>query len=221
MMWRRLDSSNRRWSRPVRLRPLALVVALAVLAGCSPKAPPGDEKYVEAVEQARAMKDGMMRGPDSPIPADKRSVFLPLAYYPIDPAYAVPAGFEEAPPGQRPQMEMQTSAQKPRRVERVGVLRFSLNGQPLQLGAFTEPGDPPDRLFVPFADATTGTETYPAGRYLDIERSPTGIYMVDFNRAFNPYCYYNPEYDCPFPPRENRLPVPIRAGEKIKRQALQ
>ena len=162
-----------------------------------------------------------MHAPNSPIPADKRTVFLPLAYFPIDPDYAVPASFEEAPPGQRPQMDMQTSANQPRRVERVGVLKFSLQGQPLQLGAFTEPGDPPDRLFVPFADATTGTETYPAGRYLDIERSPTGIYMVDFNRAFNPYCYYNPTYDCPYPPKENRLPLPIRAGEKIKGQAHQ
>jgi uncharacterized protein len=194
---------------------VALVGAL-LFAACSPKAPPGDDKYVAGIEQARALKDAMMHSPQSPVPPDKRSVFLPLSYFPVDPSYAVPAGFEEAPPGQRPQMEMQTSSHQPRRVERVGVLKFSLHGQPLQLGAFTEPGDPPDRLFVPFADETTGKETYPAGRYLDIERSPTGIYMVDFNRAFNPYCYYNPTYDCPYPPKENRLPVAIRAGEKIR-----
>jgi uncharacterized protein (DUF1684 family) len=201
-----------------------VVVSLAaglLLLACSPKAPPGDEKYVESIEQARAVKNAMMRAPTSPIPPDRRDIFLPLAYYPVDPAYAVPASFEEAPPGQRPQMEMQTSTQQPRRVERVGVLKFNLQGRPLQLGAFTEPGDPPDRLFVPFADLTTGHETYPAGRYLDIERSPTGIYMVDFNRAFNPYCYYNPTYDCPYPPKENRLPVAVRAGEKIKGRAHQ
>lgn len=199
----------------MRLRLLQLVV-LASLAACNPKAPPDESKYVESIEQGRALKDAMMRAPDSPIPADKRSVFLPLAYFPVEPAYAVPASFDEAPPGRRPQMEMQTSTHQTRRVERVGVLKFNLHGQSLQLSAFTEAGDPPDRLFVPFADATTGSETYPAGRYLDIERSPTGIYMVDFNRAFNPYCYYNPTYDCPYPPRENRLPVAIRAGEKVK-----
>lgn len=157
-------------------------------------------------------------GPDSPIPPDKRSAFLPLPYFPVDPSYAVPASFEESPPGQRPQMEMQTSANQPRRMERVGILKFSLQGRPLQLGAFVEAGDPPDRLFIPFADATTGSETYPAGRYLEIARSPTGIYMVDFNRAFNPYCYYNPTYDCPYPPKENRLPLAIRAGEKVRKK---
>lgn len=204
----------------MRIAVIAVAAGLLVIA-CSPKAPPGDEKYVQTVEKDRALKDAMMRAPNSPIPPDKRQVFLPLAYYPVDPSYAVPATFDEAPPGQRPQMEMQTSSQLPRRVERVGVLKFNLGGSPLQLGAFTEPGDPPDRLFVPFADLTTGSETYPAGRYLDIERSPTGIYMVDFNRAFNPYCYYNPTYECPFPPKENRLPVAIHAGEKIKAQAHQ
>jgi uncharacterized protein (DUF1684 family) len=86
----------------------------------------------------------------------------------------------------------------------------------LQLGAFIEAGESPDRLFVPFADETSGAETYRGGRYLDIARSPTGIYMLDFNRAFNPFCYYNSTYDCPYPPRENRLPVAIRAGEKVE-----
>ncbi len=96
------------------------------------------------------------------------------------------------------------------------MLKFTLRGQPLQLGAFTEPGDPPDRLFVPFADQTTGSETYPAGRYMDLDRNATGIYIVDFNKAYQPYCYFNPTYDCPYPPAENRLKIPIRAGERLK-----
>ena len=54
-----------------------------------------------------------------------------------------------------------------------------------------------DRLFVPFVDLTSGTETYPAGRYLYLDRTRTGIYLIDFNRAYNPYCYYNASYDCP------------------------
>lgn len=194
-----------------------VVLACLALAACSPKAPPDDSKYVETVQTARSAKDTMLgRAADSPITPDKRANFLPLSYYPIDASYAVPATFEEAAPGQRPQMEMETSTHQPRRVERVGVLKFNLQGQPLQLAAYTEAGDPPDRLFVPFADTTSGSETYPGGRYLEIVRSPTGIYMVDFNKAFNPYCYYNPTYDCPYPPKENRLPIAIRAGEKIK-----
>ena len=70
-------------------------------------------------------------------------------------------------------------------------------------------------IFVPFADATSGEETYAAGRYLELDPTATGIYVVDFNAAYHPFCYYNEEYDCPFPPAENRLPVPIRAGERL------
>lgn len=205
----------------MRPRAAALAFALASLAvvtACSPKAPPDDSNYLETLEKARAAKDALFaRGTDSPVPPGQRSVFLPLAYFPIDRAYSVPAAFDEAPAGRRPQLELQTSSHQPRRMERLGVLKFNLQGQRLQLSAFVEAGQPPDRLFVPFTDATSGSETYQAGRYLDIERSPTGIYMVDFNRAFNPYCYYNPTYDCPYPPRENRLPLPIRAGEKVKK----
>jgi uncharacterized protein (DUF1684 family) len=114
-------------------------------------------------------------------------------------------------------MEMPTSTGQRRQMQRVGRLEFSLKGQSLTLGAFVEAGSQSfDRLFVPFTDLTSGTETYPAGRYLDLDRNRTGIYIIDFNRAYNPYCYYNPTYDCPYPPRENRLRVPIRAGEKMK-----
>ena len=91
-----------------------------------------------------------------------------------------------------------------------------LRGQPLTLSAFVEAGSQDmSRLFVPFRDLTSGTETYQAGRYLDLDRTPTGLYNVDFNRAYHPYCYYNSTFDCPYPPAENRLPIPIRAGERL------
>ena len=72
-----------------------------------------------------------------------------------------------------------------------------------------------DELFVPFRDATSGKETYGAGRYLEVESpGPDGRVRVDFNAAYNPYCAYNPDWSCPIPPGENWLSVPIRAGEK-------
>ena len=83
----------------------------------------------------------------------------------------------------------------------VGTLEFTVRGESLSLGAFVEAGAADlNRLFVPFTDLTSGSETYPAGRYLDLDRTRTGIYLIDFNRAYNPYCYYNPTYDCPYPP---------------------
>ncbi len=91
-----------------------------------------------------------------------------------------------------------------------------MKGEALKLTAFAEAADTALlRLFVPFGDRTNGNETYPGGRYLDLDRTATGIYDLDFNRAYHPYCLFNATYDCPVPPRENRLPVPVRAGEKL------
>ncbi|MEW5982643.1 MAG: DUF1684 domain-containing protein [Acidobacteriota bacterium] len=191
-----------------------LVLGVALLpAACGEPPPDTDRAYVEKLLSDRAAKDAAFRVQiDQPIPADKQSAFLPLKYFPPDPGYAVPASFTPAP-GRTP-VQMPTSTGKIRDMELVGTLEFTLNRKLLSLGAFVEAGAAFDRLFVPFADLTTGTETYPAGRYLEIDRNRTGIYVVDFNRAFNPFCAYNPDYDCPFPPPRNRLPVPVRAGER-------
>lgn len=191
------------------------IVALALATACGSR-PPDESGYLREVASARAAKDASFGSAASPVPGGARDRILPLAYFPVDLSYAVPAAFREVPPGSRQRVEFQTSTHDRRQMERTGVLQFTLHGQPLSLTAFVEVGEPDDRLFVPFTDLTTGKETYQAGRYLDIARSPTGIYTVDFNRAYNPYCYYNPTYDCPYPPKENRLPVAIRAGEKTR-----
>ena len=97
--------------------------------------------------------------------------------------------------------------------------RFTLKGQPLKLTAFIEVGAPTaTTLFVPFSDLTSGTETYAARPLPGSDRNATGIYEIDFNRAYIPYCYYNPTYECPYPPAENRLKIPIRAGERMKKE---
>ncbi|HYO49942.1 MAG TPA: DUF1684 domain-containing protein [Chloroflexia bacterium] len=101
---------------------------------------------------------------------------------------------------------------------RIGRLEFEIDGQPLRLTAFMPPSDEPlhgNRLFVPFRDKTSGKETYGAGRYIDLNKRASDEYVLDFNRAYNPYCAYSPYYSCPLPPGENSLPVEIRAGEKV------
>ena len=72
------------------------------------------------------------------------------------------------------------------------------------------------RVFLPFSDATSGKDTYEAGRFLELDRTATGVYVIDFNQAYNPYCAYNASFDCPLPPRSNRLTIPILAGEKVR-----
>ena len=188
------------------------VLLLGLAAGCSKPPLP----YPEQIAAWHAEKDQFMReSADSPVPAAERAAFAPLSYFPVDPAYRIPAVLQVAQGS--PAIEMPTSTGQRRKMRRVGTLAFTLNGQPLSLGAFVE-ADERDmrRLFVPFGDLTNGMETYPGGRYLDLDRTGSGIYDLDFNRAYHPFCLFNPSYDCPYPPPESRLKVPIRAGERLR-----
>jgi uncharacterized protein len=190
-----------------------LIAAVAVLAAaCSNRPPDNPEQYVARVSAERSAKDAEFQRSDDVVPKAKKAQFLPLAYFPIDPDYHVLAALK--PATERTTLKMMTSSGQERTMIRLGELEFTLKGQLMRLGAFTE-GDV-DRLFVPFGDMTNGTETYPAGRFLDLQRTGTNLYELDFNRAYIPYCYYNATYECPYPPAENRLKVPIHAGEKMK-----
>jgi uncharacterized protein (DUF1684 family) len=200
-------------TRTIRLALLTL--ALAPLYACtSGPSAPDDAEYIEQLAAARTVKDQAFRqASDSPVPADKRDKILPLPYFPIDPNYAVPAVLRLSE--QRPVFNMLTSSGEPRRMQLVGTLEFTLRGETRSLGAFVPDGtEQITTLFVPFADQTTGKETYAAGRYLDIDPTSTGYYTIDFNRAYNPYCAYSPTFECPFPPSSNRLTTEVRAGEK-------
>ena len=206
----------------IQSRPLVAGILAGILgsAGCGNSTPSDPEaNYVTTIQAARAAKDDAFRRQvDEPVPLAQQQAFLPLKYFPIDPQYAVAASF--TPAKVRTPVTMPTSTGLMRDMEQVGTLAFTLKGQQLSLGAFVEAGDSPDRLFVPFTDLTSGTETYQAGRYLELERNATGIYIIDFNRAFHPFCYYNHEYDCPYPPLSNRLPIPVRAGEKLAQSTI-
>jgi uncharacterized protein (DUF1684 family) len=195
----------------VRARALSAILLTCFAAACS--GTPEDD-YSARIAAVRAAKDESFKSdPESPIPPDKKATLLPLSYFPIDESYAVPASLE--PAAERTRLQVPTSIGKIRNLERVGTLKFLLQGEPMRLTAFLDVESPNvNRLFVPFADQTSGTETYAAGRYMELDPTPTGIYVVDFNVAYNPYCYYSPEYDCPYPPKENRLDAAIRAGER-------
>ena len=195
---------------------LPIVLAIAA-AACTLR--PEEEDYTAKIEAIRAAKDdGFKNDPASPVPSDKKASLLPLVYYPIDENYAVPASLE--PVAERTRIQVPTSTGKIRNIERIGTLKFSLQGKPMRLTAFIDVESPQaNRLFVPFADQTSGTETYSAGRYMELDSTATGIYVVDFNIAYNPYCYYSPEFDCPYPPKENRLDAAIRAGERVHHAA--
>ena len=127
------------------------------------------------------------------------------------------AGLRLEPVGDdaRASFEIQTSDARHRPAQRLGRLRFVIDGRELALIAYRVGSSGSDPLFVPFRDATSGRETYGAGRYLDIRVEADGSYVVDFNFAYNPYCAYSDAYSCPLPPAENWLSVRIEAGERM------
>ena len=193
-------------------------VVRALVAGaiaCSGKPPDDSLDFAAKLAADRAAKDAAFLAGDDPIPRSRHAQFLPLAYFPIEQDYSVPAVLK--PSNDPTIIEMPTSTGTQRKMRRAGSLEFTLKGQPLKLTALNEVGQDPSHLFVPFSDLTSGTETYAAGRFMDLSRNGTGIYEVDFNRAYSPYCYYSPTYECPYPPPENRLQIPIRAGERMKK----
>ncbi len=173
--------------------------------------------YADAVAELRAEKDEFFRTSDrSPIPAGERAAFTGLPYFPVDESLRFDDLTLHAYTGSEPvRFEIPTSDGRLRPAERAGTFRLPLGAQEATLTAYAFEGDGPGSVFVPFLDATSGTETYGAGRYLDIDREDDGTYAVDFNLAYHPSCVYDPRFSCPLTPAENRLPVRIEAGERL------
>lgn len=205
----------------MRFNSLWLLVIAGIQAACSrqqqTEAPVFDTAAWKAeLTQYRAAQDSFLRSnPGSPLfkfPLEERKVtrFLP------DPSYRVQAVLDRLP--RREPWLLATSTGESRRMLRLGYLVFQLNGRDCRLAAFAYEEDPKG-LFVPFLDSTGGSETYKAGRYLDLRDDGSGKVWIDFNRAYHPYCAYNPDYSCPLVPAENRLPLYIRAGESLLRRA--
>ena len=158
----------------------------------------------------RLEKDEFFRtSPHSPLTPGQKRAFTGLRYFPESSSLRLTVDVERFP--QVETIRMQTSTGDVQEYQRLGRFNFLVDGQEAALTIYqNEFGS-----FLPFADSLAGGETYGAGRYLEPEELPDGRFLVDFNLAYNPYCAYNENWSCPLTPFENRLKVPIRAGEKI------
>ncbi len=174
----------------------------------------------ETLAWFRACKDTLFRAhPQSPIPAQERAAFSGLPYWPYDPDARVEARLSPDPGPPAP-------ADSPIPFERIGQLAFDFGGAPRRLPAFWIAGYA-GGLFVPFRDATSGSETYGGGRYLidSLKSADLGTdfakktVILDFNYAYHPSCAYDPRWVCPLAPPDSRLPVPVYAGERLSTTA--
>ncbi len=172
--------------------------------------------WKENIKFEREEKDGFFKlHSQSPLSFDDRQKFKGLNYYPPDSDYRFEIELREH--DQKEILIIEDTQGNEREFLRWGEFEFKINNITCKLQAYKSSPEE-ERLFIPFKDETSGKETYGAGRYLDLDdknhQTRRGYWILDFNRAYNPWCAYSDQYACPFVAPENWLKVAIRAGEK-------
>ncbi len=191
---------------------------ILALAGCSP---PGsssadNSSCVSDLAAYRSSVDAAFAADEYPLSDAQKVDFDGLVYYPPNAEYCISASFEKA--GETTTFDMPTYNQKSIPFREYGVFEFDVGGARYSLTAYQRMDLPDDQrqwVLVPFKDRTNGHGTYGGGRYLEIQFPIDSTTKIDFNRAANPWCAYDPKYTCPVPPVKNWLDLPIEAGEKM------
>jgi uncharacterized protein (DUF1684 family) len=198
-----------------RLVPVIIIIAVAAFVIYSLQGGSNEEDYNAAIQKERSEKEVFMKKDDASPFIKDNIPFTELQYFPIDQKYRIKAKLRSIE--SKKVVLLSTSDGKEQNYLEYAYAEFSLDGSENQLLILELMDTGPNRgkLFLAFADETSGNQTYGAGRYLDLKKVPAAsTVMLDFNLSYNPYCAYNDTYSCPFPPRENILKVPILAGEK-------
>lgn len=197
---------------------LFLVWAIEATAQTTPAARPTAEEHARTVAAFQQELNAEYRNSaQSPLPAEVRATFSGLPFFPVNYAACVEARFVRD--SSQAAFAMPTSTTRRPLYRKYGELHFTMEGQARKLTVYQSldlqrKAGYEDYLFVPFTDLTNGHGSYGGGRYLDLRfgQIRQGRLLLDFNRAYNPYCAYNSTYSCPVPPAENQLRVAIRAG---------
>lgn len=174
----------------------------------------GKRMEAEILDYRRRKDQDFKQGTDSPLPAELKVIFTGLEYYPISWNYRFEGPVQRYSNPQK--IRMITTSGDTRDAIKFGYIRFVLKGKEFKLEVYRLLDlDEKNMLFVPFIDSNVGKETYPAGRYIDLIEKDDGLYVIDFNMAYNPSCAYGGSFPCPVTPEENRITVAVPAGEKI------
>jgi uncharacterized protein len=154
---------------------------------------------------------------ESPLKENDLKVFRELDFYSSNLNFCIEAKFLRTP-DEKPFLMPTTGKRTPSYVK-FGEVHFSVNGKKCKLNIYqnielAKTEKYKEHLFLPFTDLTSGIESYGGGRYIDLEIPKGETIIIDFNKAYNPYCAYNEKYSCPIPPKENDLDIEILAGVK-------
>jgi uncharacterized protein len=151
----------------------------------------------------------------SPLSDEQRARFAGLDYFPEREDLALSLELDASGPGIGDEVHLETTDGQVKHFTRAGRVRFAVDGEEVALSVLRDAVQ--GGLFIPFKDASAGSETYELGRYLEPQLRPDGTIEVDFNYAYNPFCAYGAGWSCPIPPAENELAVAIPAGERAFR----
>lgn len=154
---------------------------------------------------------------ESPLTDADFKMFKSLDYYAVDAKFAVEARFLKTE--KEKSFKMKTTGSRTPEYKKYGELSFVIDGKALKLNVYqnielSKKEGFEDYLFLPFSDLTCGKESYIGGRYIDMRFPKSDVMLLDFNKAYNPYCAYNHKYSCPIVPLENDLDIEILAGVK-------
>lgn len=197
----------------MKLRLLLMSFILFTLC-CSKKEKQTD--YIEELKEHRYNMNVEFANKETTVlSAQDFETFTQLDFFPIDTMYRIKARFVRTPNETINLFVTSTDRKQP--MLKYGEAYFNLNGEELRLNIYQTEGIGDEHinyLFVPFMDVTSGNETYGGGRYINTRAPKNNMLLIDFNKAFNPTCAYNYNYSCVIPPKENRLPIAIKAGIK-------
>lgn len=176
-----------------------------------------EKKLETSLEYQQKLNKEFADSTSSPLMTEDLKVFKSLDFYPIDQKYIVEAKFVKAK--REKVFEMKTTTTRLPKYKKYGELHFTLEGKAFKLNIYqnidlTKKPGYKDYLFLPFTDLTCGKESYIGGRYLDARIPKNDVMIIDFNKAYNPYCAYNHKYSCPLVPLDNDLDIEIKAGVK-------
>lgn len=154
----------------------------------------------------------------SPLSAKAKKTFKGIHFYPVNEKYAVNARFVRTP--QEKPFQMSTSSGMRKTYVKYAEVFFVIDKKEYKLNVYQsqellQSPDYKDYLFIPFTDATSGNETYEGGRYIDLNIPASDHILINFNKAYHPYCAYTDGYNCPIPPQENTLSIKIEAGVRF------
>ena len=206
----------------VRLYKLVAISLLALVSSCQKKRYHSEQSLVKldtvpevlhSVYRWQKDKNAYFLDPKkSPLRPKEKKVFKRLSFFTPDTAYQVRAAFYANRSPDTLYLKTNTGDKSAEVV--YGNLYFNLKGEPFELPVYRAVDASDDYLFLPFSDQTNGVSSYGGGRYIDLTYPLADTITLDFNKAYNPYCAYNPKYSCPLVPPQNFLDTEIFAGER-------